>query len=163
MRISAAQRIQNENRLRAAMDRLLRGEIQPGGNCDVKTLARAAGVDRAALYGDRPYTHLRIEFEQRLRQAQRDGHTPDPKAAQIERLRADIDKLKTLLAQANTTIDQLTDFRTQALARLAHTKRSCASAAPPHRRPTWPTCPPRDRTMSSAHADGGRFAEVFGR
>jgi Phage integrase family len=94
VRISAAQRIQNENRIRAAMDRLLRGEIPPDGNCDVKTLARAAGVDRAAFYGDRPYTHLRIEFEQRLRQSQRDGHTPDPKAAQIERLRADIDKLK---------------------------------------------------------------------
>jgi hypothetical protein len=119
VRISAAQRIQNENRIRAAMDRLLRGEIPPDGNCDVKTLAHAAGVDRAAFYGHRPYTHLRIEFEQRLRQSQRDGHTPDPKAAQIERLRADIDKLKTLLAQANTTIDQLTDFRTQALARLA--------------------------------------------
>ena len=42
VRISAAQRIQNENRIRAAMDRLLRGEIPPGGNCDVKTLARAA-------------------------------------------------------------------------------------------------------------------------
>ncbi len=43
----------------------------------------------------------------------------DPKAAQIERLRASVDKLKTLLAQANTRIDQLTDFRIQALARLA--------------------------------------------
>ena len=40
MRITAAQRIQNENRIRAAMDRLLRGEIPPGGNCDIKTLAR---------------------------------------------------------------------------------------------------------------------------
>jgi hypothetical protein len=119
VRISAAQRIQNENRIRAAMDRLLRGEIPPDGNCDVKTLARAAGVDRAAFYGDRPYAHLRIEFEQRLRQSHRDAQTPDPKAAQIERLRADADKLKTTLAQANTTIDQLTDFRTQALARLA--------------------------------------------
>jgi len=119
VRISATQRIQNENRIRAAMDRLLRGEIPPSGNCDVKTLAWAAGVDRAAFYGNRPYTHLRIEFEQRLHQSRRDGHTPDPKAAQIERLRADVDKLKTLLAQANTTIDQLTDFRTQALARLA--------------------------------------------
>ena len=118
MRSSAAQRIQNENRIRAAMDRLLRGEIPPGGNCDVKTLACEAGVDRAAFYGSRPYAHLRIEFEQRLQQSQRDGHTPDPKTAQIERLRADADKLKSLLAKANTTIDQLTEFRTQALARL---------------------------------------------
>jgi hypothetical protein len=65
MRISAAQRIQNENRIRAAMDRLLRGEIPPDGNCDIKTLASQAGVDRTAFYGSRPYAHLRIEFEQR--------------------------------------------------------------------------------------------------
>jgi hypothetical protein len=39
MRITAAQRIRNENRIRAAIDRLLRGEIPPGGNCDIKTLA----------------------------------------------------------------------------------------------------------------------------
>jgi hypothetical protein len=119
VRITAAQRIQNENRIRAAMDRLLRGEIPAGGNCDIKTLAREAGVDRAAFYGNRPYAHLRIEFEQRLQQLQRDGHTPDPKTAQIERLKADLDSLRTRLAQANTTIDQLTDFRTQALSRLA--------------------------------------------
>lgn len=119
MRITATQRIQNENRIRAAMDRLLRGEIPPGGNCDVKTLAAEAGVDRAAFYGSRPYAHLRIEFEQRLQQLQRDGHTPDPKTVQIKRLKADLDSLRTRLAQANTTIDQLTDFRTQALSRLA--------------------------------------------
>jgi hypothetical protein len=119
MRISAAQRIQNENRIRAAMDRLLRGEIPPDGNCDIKTLAHEAGVDRTAFYGSRPYAHLRIEFEHRVQQLRRDGHTPDPKTTQIERLKADVDKLKTSLAQANTTIDQLADFRTQALARLA--------------------------------------------
>ncbi|PJE00534.1 MAG: hypothetical protein CK429_36425 [Mycobacterium sp.] len=119
MRITAAQRIQNEHRVRSAMDRLLRGEIPPGGNCDVKTLAREAGVDRAAFYGNRPYAHLRIEFEQRVQQLQRSGHTPDPKTTQIDRLRADLDALRTRLAQANATIDQLSDFRTQALARLA--------------------------------------------
>lgn len=119
MRITATQRIQNENRIRSAMDRILRGEIPPGGNCDVKTLAREAGVDRAAFYGNRPYAHLRIEFEQRLQQLQRNGHTPDPKATQIERLKADLDSLRTRLVQANTTIDQLSDFRTRALARLA--------------------------------------------
>jgi hypothetical protein len=56
MRISAAQRIQNKNRIRAAMDRLLRGEITPGGGCDIKTLAREAGVDRTAFYRNRPRT-----------------------------------------------------------------------------------------------------------
>jgi len=119
MRISAAQRVQNENRIRAAMDRLLRGEIPPGGGCDIKTLACEAGVDRTAFYGDRPYAHLRAEFEDRLRQLQQTRQTPDPKTAQIERLKTEIDKLRNRLAEANSTIDELTDFRTQALARLA--------------------------------------------
>jgi hypothetical protein len=119
MRISDAQRAQNENRVRTAMDRLLRGEIPPGGNCDVKTLAREAGVDRTAFYGDRPYAHLRVEFEHRFQQLQHAGQTPDTKLAQIERLKADVDKLTDRLAQANSTIEQLSDFRTQALARLA--------------------------------------------
>ncbi|WP_202818873.1 hypothetical protein [Actinosynnema sp. ALI-1.44] len=66
MRITAAQRIHNENRVRAAMDRLLRGDIPPGGRCDIKTLAAEADVDRTAFYGTRPYAHLRVEFERRL-------------------------------------------------------------------------------------------------
>lgn len=119
MRISAAQRIQIENRIRAAMDRLLRGEIPPDGGCDVKTLAREAGVDRTAFYGSRPYAPLRIEFEQRVQQLQHAGQTPDPKTTQIERLKAEVDKLRHRLAQANTAIDELSEFRTQALARLA--------------------------------------------
>jgi hypothetical protein len=119
MRITAAQRIQNENRVRAAMDRLLRGEIPPGGNCDIKTLALEAGVDRTAFYGTRPYAHLRTEFEYRLQQMQQAGETPDPKAAQIERLKAEVDRLKTNLAQANLTIQDLADFRIQALAQIA--------------------------------------------
>jgi hypothetical protein len=119
MRISAAQRIQNENRIRAVMDRLLRGQIPPGGSCDITTLAREAGVDRTAFYGTRPYAHLRTEFEHRLRQLQHAGQTPDPKTAQIERLKAEVDKLRTGLAQANSTIEELSGFRTQALARLA--------------------------------------------
>ena len=120
MRITAAQRIQNENRIRAAMDRLLRGEIPPGGNCDIKTLASQAGVDRTAFYGNRPYVHLRAEFEDRLHQLQQHNReSPDPKTAQIERLEAGIDKLNALLDQANSTIEELTDFRTRALARLA--------------------------------------------
>lgn len=119
MRISDAQRAQNENRVRAAMDRLLRGEIPPDGNCDVKTLAREAGVDRTAFYGDKPYAHLRAEFERRLQQLQHAGQTPDTKLAQIERLKSDVDRLTDRLAQTNSTIEQLSDFRTQALARLA--------------------------------------------
>lgn len=119
MRITAAQRVENENRIRAAMDRLLRGEIPPGGACDIKSLALAAGVDRTAFYGDRPYAHLRTEFEHRLQQLHHAGQTPDPKTAQVKRLKADVDKLRSQLAQSNSTIEELTGFRTQALARIA--------------------------------------------
>ena len=53
MRITAAQRTENENRIQAAMDRLLGGEIPSGGNCDIKTLAREALL-----------TELELEFQQ---------------------------------------------------------------------------------------------------
>ncbi|MGH3624960.1 MAG: hypothetical protein ACRDQ5_24765 [Sciscionella sp.] len=49
MRITTAQRTVNENRIRAVIDRLLRGEISPGGRCNIKTLAVEAGVDRTAF------------------------------------------------------------------------------------------------------------------
>lgn len=39
MRIIDAQRKQTEDRIRAASNRLLRGDVPPGGGCDVKTLA----------------------------------------------------------------------------------------------------------------------------
>jgi DNA repair exonuclease SbcCD ATPase subunit len=119
MRISAAQRIENENRIRASMDRLLRGEIPPGGKCDIKTLALEAAVDRTAFYGTRPYTHLRAEFERRLNAMREAGEILDPREAQIARLKAENTKLKERLTQAAQEVDQLTDFRTQALARLA--------------------------------------------
>jgi vacuolar-type H+-ATPase subunit I/STV1 len=91
----------------------------PGGNCDIKTLAREAGVDRTAFYGNRPYAHLRTEFEDRLQRVQQDGQVPDPRVAQITRLKNDIDKLKTRLSQADQKIAELTNFRAQALSRLA--------------------------------------------
>lgn len=119
MRISATQRTENHNRIRAAMDRLLRGEIPPGGNCDIKTLAREAGVDRTAFYGNRPYAHLRTEFENRLRQLQQTGDTPDPRVAQITRLKAENDHLRQRISHADQKIAELTDLRGQALARLA--------------------------------------------
>ncbi|WP_199190115.1 hypothetical protein [Mycobacterium sp. ENV421] len=65
------------------------------------------------------YAHLRSEFENRLQQLQNCGQTPDPKAAHIQRLNTEVDKLRHRLAQADTTFGELTDFRTRALARLA--------------------------------------------
>lgn len=119
MRISSAQRAENENRIRAAMDRLLRGEIPSGGNCDIKTLAREAGIDRTAFYGSRPYAHLRTEFENRLRRLQEAGQTPDPKIGQIDKLKTENGKLRQRLALTQQTVDELTGFRSQALARIA--------------------------------------------
>lgn len=120
MRITASQRQANENRIRAAIDRLLRGEVPGDGGCDVKTLAREAGVDRTAFYGKRPYAHLRVEFEQRLAALQRDtGERPDPRDAQIDRLKNEITALTRRLDHATSRLDELTDFREQALAQLA--------------------------------------------
>ncbi|MFI7020806.1 hypothetical protein [Streptomyces sp. NPDC050164] len=45
--------------------------------------------------------------------------SPTPGEAQITRLKAENAKLKDQLAKSEQTIDELTDFRTQALARLA--------------------------------------------
>ena len=56
--------------------RLLRGDIPPDGKCDVTTLARQAGVSRAALY--RTYPHLKEEFERRLAALHAGGTAPDP-------------------------------------------------------------------------------------
>lgn len=119
MRISAEQRQQNEARIRAAIDRLLSGDIPPGGKRDIKTLARQAAVDRAAFYGTRPYAHLRKEFETRLLASQQAGDTPDRRDAQIARLKEENATLRQRLADHYTTIATLRSFRDQALARLA--------------------------------------------
>ena len=119
MRLSRQQLADNEAKIRAAMSRLLNGDIPPGGKCDIKTLAVEAGVDRTAFYGSRPYAHLRTEFEQRLEQFRDAGERPDPRDAQIARLKDEIARLKERLAQSDATISELTGFRSQALARLA--------------------------------------------
>jgi hypothetical protein len=119
MRLSRQQLADNETKVRAAMSRLLSGDIPPGGKCDIKTLAREAGVDRTAFYGSRPYAHLRTEFEQRLEELRSAGERPDPRDAQVARLKDEIARLKERLAQSDATIGELADFRGQALARLA--------------------------------------------
>jgi hypothetical protein len=119
MRISATQRQHNKARIRAAIDRLLRGDIPTGGGCDVTTLAREAGVDRTAFYGARPYAHLREEFETRLQALREAGQVPDHRHAQITRLKHEIAALRQRLAERDQTIATLTDFKTEALSRLA--------------------------------------------
>lgn len=119
MRTSSQQRQQNEQRIRATMDRLLRGDIPADGNCDIKTLAREAAVDRTAFYGNRPYSHLREEFEARVQAKHDAGDVPDPRTAQIIRLKNDVELLKQRLSKRDTTIDELTAFKTLALSQIA--------------------------------------------
>jgi len=119
MRLSRRQLADNEAKIRAAMTRLLDGDIPPGGKCDIKTLAGEAGVDRTAFYGSRPYARLRAEFEQRLSELLDAGERPDPRDAQVTRLKDEIARLKERLARSDATISELAGFRGQSLARLA--------------------------------------------
>ncbi|MFD6228817.1 hypothetical protein ACFWFZ_18310 [Streptomyces sp. NPDC060232] len=127
-RISEQTKQHNEGAIRAAMDRLLRGELPRGGRCDLKTLAAEAGVTRTGFYPKKdragnerpgPYQHLAEEFERRVRAAQEAGEIIDPRDAQIERLKAENAGLRERLAANRDTIAQLTVFRTVAVSQLA--------------------------------------------
>jgi DNA-binding GntR family transcriptional regulator len=117
MRTSAEQRRQAEQRIRAAADALLRGDIPPDGKCDITTLARQAGVSRAALY--RSYPQLKDEFERRIAALRASGTAPDPRDAQITRLKAHNAELRQKLAGRDAAIRDLEQFRTLALSRIA--------------------------------------------
>lgn len=88
-RISDSDRARNEEAIRAAMDRMLRGELPPGGKCDLKTLAMESGITRTGFYPKKnrdgttrpgPYQHLAEEFERRLTALQQAGEIVDPRA-----------------------------------------------------------------------------------
>ncbi|WP_306819810.1 hypothetical protein [Streptomyces sp. CA-210063] len=113
-RISETDRTRNEEAIRAAMDRLLRGELPPGGRCDLKTLAAEAGVTRTGFYPKKdrdgsvregPYQHLGDEFVRRLVALREAGKMPDPRDAQIERLKAQNAELKERVADRDRTIE----------------------------------------------------------
>lgn len=128
------------------MDRLLRGEIPPGGKCDIKTLACEAGVDRTAFYGTRPCTDLRVEFERRLQALQQTGEIPDPREAHITRLKTENAKLRERLAVSEQAIDELTDFGPRLWPALPpNTRRSPAAEACRSGRVRAPTADPRVR------------------
>jgi hypothetical protein len=117
MRTTAEQRRHAEQRIRAAADALLRGDIPADGKCDITTLARQARVSRAALY--RTYPHLKEEFERRLTAIRAAGTAPDPRDAQITRLKAHNDELRQKLANRDAAIRDLEQFKTLAVSRLA--------------------------------------------
>lgn len=127
-RLTEDDKASNEQAIRAAMNRLLRGDLPPGGKCDLKTLATVAGVARTGFYPKRnrdgsdrpgPYQHLAREFEQRLRELQEAGDAVDPRVAQIERLKAEVAELKARVAKRDATLADLTEFKTLAVSRLA--------------------------------------------
>jgi hypothetical protein len=122
-RLSDQDRERNEASIRAAMDRLLRGQIPPGGKCDIKTLAAASGVTRTGFYpkGDRrgPYQHLAEEFERALTHCHATGDTPDPRDAQIARLKDENTTLRERLAAAHSTVAEISAFKALAISRLA--------------------------------------------
>lgn len=117
MRINEQQRRHTEDRIRAATDRLLGGQLPVGGRCDVKTLARDAGVSRAALYST--YRHLKDDFERRREQQRSTGELSDPRDARIDRLQAQIAQLTTRVADRDREIGELKAFRVEAVSRLA--------------------------------------------
>ncbi|MFD9192861.1 hypothetical protein ACFWCA_32185 [Streptomyces phaeochromogenes] len=116
MALSADQRDQIERRIRAAIDRMLAGQIPAGGACDVKTLAREAGISRAALY--RTWGHLKDEFEKRRGAAWAAGQQPDPREARIARLREQNQRLTNKLARTHTEFSQLKERHQLALSAL---------------------------------------------
>ncbi|MFF4644390.1 hypothetical protein [Streptomyces sp. NPDC001389] len=127
-RISDETRSQKEESIRSAIDRLLRGELPPGGKCDLSTLAAEAGVTRTAFYPKKnrdgtvrpgPYQHLADEFERRLKLLHEAGTVVDPRTAQIERLKAVNSSLEDRLAKQNTEIAELKEFKQLALSRIA--------------------------------------------
>ncbi|MDP5309373.1 hypothetical protein OG345_40675 (plasmid) [Streptomyces sp. NBC_01220] len=126
--ITETSRARNEQSIRAAMDRLLNGEVPAGGRCDLKTLAAEAGVTRTGFYAKKdrdgsirpgPYQHLADEFNRRLQALHEAGDIPDPRDAQIDRLKAANKALQDRLAEHATTIEDLTDFNKRALSQLA--------------------------------------------
>ncbi|MFC9091224.1 hypothetical protein [Streptomyces sp. NPDC057072] len=127
-RISDETRRDNESAIRQVMDRLLAGEIPARSKCDIKTLAAQAGVARTGFYPKKnrdgsprpgPYQHPAEEFERRLAELREQGVVPDPRAAQIERLKEQVAGLKERLAARDAQIDGLTDIRQRVLSQLA--------------------------------------------
>lgn len=87
------------------------------GRCDISALARQAGISRATLY--RSYPRLKQQFEHDMAAAAAAGGHPDPRDAQITKLKTDNAALKTRCADQDQAITALQDQRTLALSRLA--------------------------------------------
>jgi len=122
-RLTSDARARTEERIRAAMDRLLRGDIPPGGRCDIKTLAAQADVNRTGFYPKDgkpgPWQHLAGEFQRRLADSRSAGEIPDPRDSQIARLKSDNQALRQRITAQDAAIGDHVAFRQQAISRLA--------------------------------------------
>ncbi|WP_084483768.1 hypothetical protein [Nocardia anaemiae] len=127
-RISDGDKTRNEQSIRAAMDRLLSGDLPPGRRCDLKSLAAEAGVTRTGFYPKKnrdgssrpgPYQHLADEFERRLHALQNASAAPDPRVQQIERLKNEVGNLKARVARRDVVVAELQQFKSLAISRLA--------------------------------------------
>uniref|UniRef100_UPI002F9103E5 hypothetical protein n=1 Tax=Streptomyces atratus TaxID=1893 RepID=UPI002F9103E5 len=84
--------------VRAAADRRSWASLAPaerrrligpeGGSCLLAVKNGGGPFTRTAFYGTRPYSQLRAEFERRRQALQQTGDIPDPREAQIVRLKA---------------------------------------------------------------------------
>jgi DNA repair exonuclease SbcCD ATPase subunit len=127
-RLTEEDKGRNEAAIRAAMERILNGNLPPGGKTDLKTLAAVAGVTRTGFYPKknrdgtpRPgaYQHLAEEFERRVAELQQAGKIVDPREAQIERLKTERAELKKRVADRDARLEKLTGFKQLAISRLA--------------------------------------------
>jgi hypothetical protein len=128
MPLTTEQRRRNEASIRAAMDRLLLGQLPARGGCDLKTLAREAGVARTGFYartdpqGNQrpgPYQHLAEEFQRRLADLREAGIVSDPRELQITRLKAENARLRERVRERDARITELIEFKERALSQLA--------------------------------------------
>ena len=81
--------------------------------------ARPASPAQRSTAPTRTYPHLKEEFEHRLAALRASGTAPDPRDAQITRLKAHNDELRRKLADRDAVIRDLEQFRTLALSRIA--------------------------------------------
>ncbi|MFE5097866.1 hypothetical protein ACFRCI_48455 [Streptomyces sp. NPDC056638] len=127
-RLTEEDKTRNEAAIRAAMERILSGILPPRGKADLKTLAAMAGVTRTGFYPKknrdgtaRPgtYQHLAEEFERQVKELQNAGVIVDPRAAQIERLKAEKAELKKRIADRDEELAKLIAFKTLVISQLA--------------------------------------------
>ncbi|MEU4080038.1 hypothetical protein DEJ45_33015 [Streptomyces venezuelae] len=127
-RLTEESKTRNEAAIRAAMERILSGNLPPWGKADLKTLATLARVTRTGFYPKSnrdgstrrgAYQHLAEEFERRLREFRDAGEILDPRVAQIDRLKKENAELRKRIGARDEQLAELTDSKSLAISQLA--------------------------------------------